>query len=229
MKTRTWWLVAAAAVAAVVVPVLPAQAWIITQTNPDPQAGYSVAVVVPYSVAPGSDNIEIHKFFLQEPDPANPLPVTLTFTRQAGDQDVINIIDELILNLQSAQNRTWTDYHELIVNDPIVSLRGGVTFISPDLATAWQQTGGAPRLGNSPVSATSSQIDWVDAAQPVPAGLFGDAPLNQLVLRGLLLDVSKLNVGESFQLMEWPTVPEPGTVALIAVGGVALLVRRRTR
>jgi hypothetical protein len=226
---RASWIIAAALIAAVL-PVVPAQAWIITQVNPDVQSGEAVAVAVPFDTTARSNVFELDKFFVKDPaGAAIPGPIVLSFTRQAGDKDIIDIIDELILNLQVDQKRIWTDYHmALVVGDPALVARGGVQFINPAAVMAWQQTGGATRLGGLPSSADATQITW-DGLPTVPFGGFGDAPLNQLVIRGLSMDASKVAVGETFFLKEWPTVPEPATLALIAIGGVAMMLKRRSR
>ncbi|KPK79376.1 MAG: hypothetical protein AMJ81_13355 [Phycisphaerae bacterium SM23_33] len=163
---------------------------------------------------------EIHKYFLLDK-----YPLVLKFTRQPGDKDVIEIVDEIILNLFEAEKLSWQDFH--------VALDGGlnpVSFVAPDLATAWQCTGGQTRLDGVPDIATATHISWAtdDPSQYVPYGSFADAPLNQLVLRGLVIDVSVLEAGESFFLKQWPTTPEPGALALLCLGALAW-ARKRPR
>jgi hypothetical protein len=228
MKTRTWWLIAAALLAA---PALSAQAWIITQVEPSPSAGYSVGTVVPYATEPGLDIFEIHKYFIRDPNDAQfPLPLVLQFVRQPGDQNTIDLVDEMILNLMTGQNITWDDFHVALLTEPNVLIRGGlVEWVNPGGARAWQQTGGASRLGGDPATVSAVQIDWWDGNEPVPPGAWADAPANQLVLRGLRIDVSDVGVGEGFLLKEWPTIPEPGTLVLVAGGAASLLLRRRKR
>jgi hypothetical protein len=92
-------------------------------------------------------------------------------------------------------------------------------------------TGGQTRLGGTPTAATGTRIDWEsqDALQAVPFGTFADAPTNQLVIRGLVIDVSSLKVGQAFELKEWPSVPEPVTLVILGLGMAGFVARRRSR
>lgn len=201
----------------------PANAWIVTQTEPAPGSGLAEAYVVPYETGDGMDKIEIHKAFAV-PDQ----PILLLFEREAGDQDVIEIVDEIILNMFTESRLEWSDFHLLILNNPFGE--ASANFIEPASATAWQQTGGETRLGGQPIVATPTNIEWLtaDTGQMVPWGDFSDAPENQLILRGLKIDVSTLEVGDSFILKEWPThIPEPATLSLLGIGAIALMRRKK--
>ncbi|HUT59084.1 MAG TPA: PEP-CTERM sorting domain-containing protein [Phycisphaerae bacterium] len=228
MKT-TWWLLGVAALVAL--PAGPAGAWIITQIDPATSSGYAGSTVVMYDTDPNVDVIEIHKYFIRDPNGETmPVSLQLMFTREPNDADTITIIDEFILNLQIQDNRTWQDFHVALLTEPNVVLRGGgVEFVNPGGATAWQQTGGETRLDGVPISFSATQVDWLtsDPNQAVPPGGFADAPVNQLVLRGLAIDASDLETGESFILKEWPTVPEPGTLVLLTAAGLVAALRKR--
>ena len=206
-----------------------AEAWVITQISPTPGSGYSESVIVPIDTDPGVDKIEIHKYFLSLDSNHKEVPIILNVTREAGDQDVIQIIDEVILNLYADANfaQDWEDYHVQLICLPT---QGDVSFIDPNKARAVQATGGLTRLGGDPNSWTATRIDWEtdDSNQEVPWGTFASAPDNQLVLLGLQIDVSDLEVGETFQFKQWPTTPEPATLALLAAG-ISVVVRRRRR
>jgi hypothetical protein len=205
--------------------VSPANAWMITQAEPAPGTGLAESLVLPYDRDPGVDEFEIHKCFLYDGQ-----PLLLTFTRQDGDQDTLEIVDEIILNMFTAQQRAWANYHVLLEKDPVTGKE--VAFIDPGQATARQASGGPTRLGGAPVSATATRIDWVtaDPNEYVPYGSFSDAPDNQLVLRGLVIDVSALATGDSFRLKQWPTTtPEPTIVALLYAGFALLALRRHER
>jgi len=206
-----------------------AEAWVITQISPAPGSGLSESVIVPIDTDPGVDKIEIHKYFMELVDNGAEVPIILSFTREAGDQDVLQIVDEIILNLYSDANfiQDWEDYHVQLM---VLPTQGDVSFIDPNKARAVQATGGPTRLGGDPNSWTAKRIDWetADSSQEVPWGTFTSAPDNQLVLLGLQIDVSDLEVGETFQFKQWPTTPEPATLALLAAG-ISVVVRRRRR
>jgi hypothetical protein len=198
-----------------------ANAWIITMTDPASEAGLAETVVVPTDTKPGVDIIEIDKFYLR--GFVAPMAVVMNFQRQAGDQNTISIVDEMVLNQTAAP---WDSYHELLLSEP----QGSVGFINSAGARAWQQTGGATRLGGVPSSASSTEIDWHagNAGQYVANGTFADAPANQLILTGISIDVSSIGVGGAFELKQWPTaVPEPATLSILAVMLGGLVTRRR--
>jgi hypothetical protein len=220
----------AAAVLLLALPAIPVEAWIITQVEPLSGANLVEAQTVWFGREGSTDRYEIDKYYLSGFSPGTTY-VILKFTREPNDAGVIRVdlVDELILNLTGD---SWVDYHVALLSDPVGEFLGdvdAVRFNDPNKATAWQQTGGASRLGNVPVAAGDSQIDWVtaDGNQSVPRGTFADQPANQLVLRGLSVDVSNLESGDWFALKQWPTIPEPATAALVALGWVAMVIRRR--
>jgi hypothetical protein len=220
----------AAAVLLLALLAIPAEAWIIEQVNPRSGANLAEAQPVWFEREGSTDRYEIEKYYLSDFS-AGTMSVILKFTREPNDAGVmrVDLVDELILNLTGDK---WDDYHVALLSDLAGEFPGdvdAVRFIDPNKATAWQQTGGAPRLGNVPVSVSDSQIDWftVDGSQGVPWGTFADQPANQLVLRGLSVDVSNLESGDWFSLKQWPTIPEPATAALVAMGWVAMVMRRR--
>ena len=212
----------AALIAVLTLPVASSQAWLIEQVEPAPGAGLAESVVVPFDWDPGVDLFEIHKYFLVDEQ-----PLVLKFTRESGDQDTIRIVDEMILNMLTAQRRDWLDYHVQLLAGPGVT----VSFIDPGAAVALQKSGGPTRLDGTPVSVAADSIAWLttEPSQVVPYGTFADAPRNQLVLRGLAIDVSDLDVGESFLLKQWPTTPEPGTLAVLGLGVALLVIRKKAR
>ena len=208
---------------AVLLPALDARAWIITQTEPAAGKGLADAVVMPFDIDPGLDMFEIHKYFQRDE-----YPLVLKFQRQPGDQNTIRIVDELILNMMTAQARDWNDFH-VVVYTGVDGVSSTVSFTNTAALHAWQMSGGDDRLGGAPVSVTATRIDWftTNSAQYVPYGPFTDAPDNQLVLRGLDIDVSQLAEGSVFYLKEWPTTPEPAAMTLLALGAGAVLLKRR--
>lgn len=211
----------------------PSYGWIVTQQDPLPGAGIAESVVVPFDTDPGLDMFEIHKYFM-----VDEYPLVLKFVKQSGDQNTIQIVDESIMNMMTEQGRRWEDYHIRLIYSPIGNDR--VWFKSSDAAfapRAWQMSGGAPRLGFTPDSYTTDMyghvvgINWftTNVSQMVPYGEFWDAPTNQLIIRGMLIDVSELEPGDAFYLKQWPTTPEPATLLMLAGGFSGLLLRRRKR
>lgn len=233
MRARLWVL---ALLAVLTLPAV-AHAWIIQQTNPFPGAYMAESEVIPLYSNSTSDTIEIHKYFMQMG-----VPLVLKFTRQAGDHNTIKIADELILNLVPGEEDyepNWDDFHIRLLNDPNPGAPK-VWFKNPTAnapVKAWQQTGGQTRLGGLPASteldANSRLIgfNWVnyDPNQTVHYGDWGDAPYNQLVIRGLVLDVSQVPVNGTFYMKEWPSAPEPATLVLIGCGFAVVVLRRRNR
>src|ERR1035437_3686373 len=105
---NTYWLIVGVLF---VMPALPAHAWIITQVEPNPLAGQAVGLATHLAGPVGSDVFEIDKYFIVDPnDAASPLPLTLRFVRQAGDQNLITI-GEGMRTLQVCQNRVCTVFH----------------------------------------------------------------------------------------------------------------------
>ena len=217
-------LMLAAMAVALIVPAVASHGWVVTQTEPAPGSGLAEAVVLPFDWDPGRDLFEIHKYFLVDQQ-----PLVLKFTREAGDMDTVEIVDEIILNMLTPEQQAWLDYHVELLVDPFDGKL--VNFIDPHLARAWKQTGGDTRLDGVPLTSGPTGISWetTDPGQAVPYGTFGDAPTNQLVLRDLVIDTSNVGVGESFLFKQWPTVPEPGTLALLTVAGALRIMRRRRR
>lgn len=226
-------LALAVAFLAFLIPASSASAWVITQI--DPAASLAAATVYPFRATSTYAKFEIDDYFLPGYNQDVDGGLVLQFTRQAGDPNTIQIV-QAILNMTDAN---WDGYHVAISNNPFRS----ASFVKPQGAWAGETNGGAARLGGSPDSLTTSgvQIDWSDSwgavptpAEEVPAGSIYSGPTNQLVLTGITIDVSKLKVGDTFSIVEWPnmewqTVPEPCTLALLSAGLVGVLLRRRRR
>lgn len=206
-----------------------ANAWIITQIDPVPGSGLAESTVLRFDTQAGQDLFEIHKYYLEGFAPSL-VSIRLEFMREAGDQDTIKIADEVILNTTLFD---WHDYHVALEFVPFSG--DEVAFNDPNLARAKHRWGGDDRLGGTPYLYSPTQIDWEPASKyplpppgwaSVPAGTFADAPTNQLMIIGLKIDVSQLEVGDVFVLKQWPTIPEPSTlVVLLAVFAPAALRR----
>jgi hypothetical protein len=224
-------VLAGLAFAAVALHAAPAYGWIIVQVIPEPGAGYGEAVITQFDKRPDTDRLQIDKFYMGEL-PQNQTRFVLKFTREPNDAGIVKlqIVDEMILNLTTFN---WNGYRIGLEFDPNGDGGGdddSVKFIDPNAARAWQQTGGATRLDGTPDLATNTAIEWGTTipSQIVPTGTFDDVPVNQLVLRKINIDVSKLEQGDWFQIVQWP-VPEPGTVSLLTLGGLAVMCRGRRK
>jgi len=136
-------------------------------------------------------------------------PIVIDFESSPNAVNIIRISDENIVNLTGVD---WTDYHWEIIN-----VTGGTaTFADPgDFSVA-------------PFDTKVLTLDTLDA--------FGGGP----VLDGSVfapgqnsgpLDIVTDPAGVelvSFTLVQYPT-PEPATLAVLALGGLVLLRRRRRR
>ncbi|MFW6133795.1 MAG: PEP-CTERM sorting domain-containing protein, partial [Planctomycetota bacterium] len=99
---------------------------------------------------------------------------------------------------------------ELYVNS---ALAASDTNTDYDTTTTWEGTGGAPTIGNFPNNNNVAELEGDIAAL--------------VIYRGALNDTDRAAVED--QLTNTFIVPEPGTMALVTLGGVGLLARRRRR
>ena len=178
--------------------------------------------------------IQISKNFYAAPieDGSFP-PITLSFVQMADDADTVShirIVDETIKNLTG---REWTDFHWVLFQHEYASFSqfgqtgpGSVIYPGPD---------SPPPSGKFPII-PFTQYAWDDSqagtqALSVWGGTVahGDTWLPGHSSGGYLeIDVDLANAPSyfSFTLKELPT-PEPGTIALLATGGMFVLLRRR--
>lgn len=212
----------------------PSYGWVITQTAPGHGLGEAESVVVPIITHSNYDAFEIHKYFMQDN-----YPITLKFVKQANDQNTINIVDESILNMMTQSATIWAGYHVQVNYDPVTpNDRVWFKTTDPEFAPlAWKSSGGPQRLGWTPSSYDTDingkviSMNWQtsDPSQEVPYGQIWDAPYNQLLLGGIVIDVSQVKVGDAFYLTQWASVPEPATIALLSAGIMGIVLRRRRK
>ena len=188
----------------------PAGALVITQVDPDE----SLAIAT-WSITTETDHLEVD--LLKEFYSPDMLyhPVILQFTLEAGDigktiwlvhDDSGSDVGESVLNDTGV---TWNDYHILLANLPTgMPQYAGASFI--DLS------GVTSDLFGSPVSSDSDEINF--AGGPVADG-------QTVHFSGIRIDYNDV-IGGVFYLKQIPT-PEPTCVALLALGGVGLFIRRR--
>jgi hypothetical protein len=165
--------------------------------------------------------IEITKIFHDAPSGGVFTPNLIGFRQRLDDANTvatIRIADEFILNDTGTE---WTDYHWEIVGDAaafdMIATDAGGFSISPFTVKSWGP----------------AQTGW-DANHPATLDVSGGVVSSPSVYMpgssggSLYIDVD-LSLAESdFTLKQTPT-PEPGTLALLVLGGSLILARRRRR
>jgi hypothetical protein len=188
-------------------------------------------VDIPSEVGGGGDTLFIQKWakFNQGPDPDTGLipPILIEFqqTDPAAATHIV-IDDEIITNNTGV---TWTDFHMRLV-DP----SGGTVF--DPVATAGSHGTGPIGWTIDPftlaVFTGTQRLDiWGGAVSHVSPGNIW-YPGNGAYNGQLWINVTpQPDNSASFVLVERPTttgIPEPVSLALLGIGGVALLGRRRS-
>ncbi len=113
-------------------------------------------------------------------------------------------------------NQTWTDYHEQLGTgtDGNFVLGSPVQFLLPTDSTYTN-----PSFPSS--SVTTSDIDYT-------GGAVAPGQAISLTFSITVPDISAAGPAD-FTLRQFPSVPEPGTLGLLALGSISLLTRRRQR
>ena len=149
--------------------------------------------------------------------PLGDFPPTLqiTFKKISGNADsLIVITNEDILNYTGSH---WTGFEWRIS--------------SPSGSTAFFDTG----LTSFDVTSFDPALTTVSASQILVSGGTGVDDGNHFTIdrgfaNGIVIDVSGVPEGSTFTLWETPErAPEPATMTLLALGGIAVLRRRRNR
>jgi hypothetical protein len=188
-----------------------------------PQSG---AAIVEDQLGPNVQNpedillIELSKVFKGEPSAlTGSMPsMQIGITQIADDADTasqIVINDEAILNLTSV---AWIDFHMILVTDDQVgfntALSEGINS-EPFANMGWE---GFNSVGATELNFWNGIVGVGDQFSPgslsgeivIDADLSGDEPV-------------------SFFLKEIPTIPEPATMAILGLGGLTALLRRKRK
>jgi MYXO-CTERM domain-containing protein len=150
--------------------------------------------------------IEIDKFT------GEPVPITITFKQVAGDDDTVSrivITDEFIFN---NTGQDWVDFENILVDS-------GNAVWNPDAMAT---------LDISPFG--SFEFLDGDTNFRVFDGVVADGDTWTPGLRsgGFVIDIDLSGDDPViFSLKEAPSIPAPGALALLAIGGVAAVRRRR--
>jgi hypothetical protein len=219
---------------------LEAKGWRLTMpTWAVPTSGGAVKQDIYTPDDPNTLTIQIFKNFVGSPQNQSQMPVVITtFTQIAADAQTAS---RIVINDEGINNNTtvgWDDFHYVLIRGGYASFNQAQTFpgdfggsasqnfdISPFTQHGWQ-------LIKPDISDPGTWYEQLDltggAGVPSGDGFFPGSQKGELVI-----DVNLLYDGAAqggwFQLKEVPTMPEPMTALVLAIGGVGMLVRRRTR
>ncbi len=162
-------------------------------------------------------------------DPNNPMPIDadpngLPWVKGFFDPNAFaagNVTVDVIETIENVGTEAWSDWHEVIIGDPLSA--NGMSFWS---AVVDLKVNGIP-MTSFTVSALGSKILTLDNFSP-------------LVLPGDVLEIHKQvdvfnTAGETqaplVRMFQYPSIaiPEPGSLALVAVSSLVLLGMKRRR
>lgn len=171
--------------------------------------------------------VEIVKTFLDPPDSYGVFkPIYIEFKKRTADA-----VSKIVINDEYVTNNTstvWADYHMYLMSDTVGSPKAG--FDSNEIPNGDQfQT--VTYNDYRGYNGLPVQLDFTDGLVPyIPAGdnvfhpgLEGPDNGGRIVI----VADPQLEVGRSIKLKEIPTVPEPMTLAMLAMGGLGLIRRKK--
>lgn len=195
--------------------------------NPEVNAGIgSVSFPFVYGIKGDSVFIELDKTFTRPFDYSNQLdPIVVEFEKKT-ENAVKNIVirDEYIINNTGSE---WHDYHmQLIVDlqNPIASfnpqiLPSGGQFeeVAYSLYQGWS--------GN-PIRLDFFNEDGTTGVMPSPSGV--DVFRPGYIHGDIFINIDPtVEVGARFGLKQFPTIPEPTSIALFAFGILPAMLKRK--
>jgi hypothetical protein len=214
-----------AIVAVVLIPLSTAQSAVIDLGD----SGWLAAVNQDWDIGVVVDDItddaviiQIVKRFVGEPDEFGLMPAMYIEFIKDSEQAVGQIIitDEFVTNDTS---RDWIDYHMELA----VSIFDPEAGFSTDSNPSGDQFATVVLSGSNGHNGLPTKFDFYD-------GLVPNDPPDQDDFRpgshfGSMIIVAdpEMQVGQRILLKEYPTIPEPATLGLLLLGGLALLRRRR--
>jgi hypothetical protein len=182
--------------------------------NPD----WDIGVVVD-KVADDAVIIEITKRFIGEPDEFDLMPAMyIEFIKDSNPAvSQIEIRDEFITNDTSED---WIDYHmELVVSQAEAGF-------SNDSDPSGDQFATVTLSGSNGYDGLPTRLDFLDGLVPNdPADLDDFRPGSASGSIIIVADPEML-IGQRILLKEYPTIPEPATLALLLLGSLALMKLR---
>jgi len=162
-------------------------------------------------------------------------PIYIEFVVKEG---AVNHVPNIIIrdeNISNYTDNTWVDFHMALSwnmgSDPYVGFNPNYLF-EPSIPLfnpfAVVEFDPDPALNNGlPINneATPTRINFRDGS--VADGATWNPGQNGTDQNYIMI-VTDMDPGQSFKLKEWPTIPEPGMLALLACGSFLFLKRRKT-
>ncbi len=183
-------------------------------------------VMVPYVYGVTDDAviIELDKTFDRPFEGGFGFPLVVEFTKTAADatQNII-IRDEYVKNQTGS---TWVDYHMFLM----VGLGSPNAGFDPAYVPNGDQLENVYYSGNYGYNGLPIQLNFVDTNGSGVSSVLGNNVFQPGYAGGQIVMVTDpaMAVGRSFGLKEVPTVPEPATIALLGIGAI-ITIRRRKR
>lgn len=189
------------------------------------QGGWSAFSTSPYinsisidSITPDALVIEISKDFYDGPGIGGVFPAVLIDFVQVGDD--ANTVTSIVIEDETVTNSTgvdWTDFHWQVLDSGQAWFN--VSESSPFSVNPFTNKTFTGVSGNTATGLNADGGVVLDGTSFFPGGAAGDGHL--------VIDVDLGNTNPvSFLFKQFPT-PEPATLALLAMGGLAVIRRRR--
>jgi len=204
--------------------LLNSKGWQIT--GPSVTNEFSASIIDDDNGNPDVLLIEIVKNFKADWEFGFGPSIILNFNQVADDASTAK---KIIINDESISNNTdkdWYDFHWVLGTFNVASFDQVETSkMDTDLFAqhSWNTWLDDP----SDPTTRKEELALFDGVVPM-----GDAFYPGYKNGGIVIDID-LPVGDGdnafFYLKEYPSVPEPATMSLLAIGGIAMLVRRKNR